>query len=135
MYKRKVQYYETDKMGFVHHSNYIRWFEEARSDFFDKAGAPYCETEKRGIFSPVVSVNCEYKKPAVYGEEFIVDAVLEEFGNVKFCFSYTVTNENGELKAIGKSEHCFLHKEGKVISLKKEWPAMFEHLKKYTENV
>ena len=40
-YTHKVQYYETDQMGIVHHSNYIRWFEEARSDVLEKAGMGY----------------------------------------------------------------------------------------------
>ena len=39
IYKHKVQYYETDKMQVVHHSNYIRWMEEARVEFLEKIGA------------------------------------------------------------------------------------------------
>ena len=39
-YSRRVYYYETDKMGIVHHSNYIRWFEEARVDLIEQAGLP-----------------------------------------------------------------------------------------------
>ena len=62
-YKHTVQYYETDRMGFVHHSNYIRWMEEARSDFFDQIGWPYVKTEEMGIISPVVALDCKYKQP------------------------------------------------------------------------
>ena len=87
-YKHKVQYYETDKMGFVHHSNYIRWFEEARSNFFEKIGAPYAVTESMGIISPVLSVSCDYKKSCFYGEDIIIQTTLEKMGNVKFFVSY-----------------------------------------------
>lgn len=125
-YKHKVQYYETDKMGFVHHSNYIRWFEEARSDFFEKIGAPYSATEEMGIISPVLSVNCEYKKSCYYGEEIIVETALQKVGNVKFFVSYRVLSEDGELRAAGTTSHCFLNGEGQVVSLKRVNPALFE---------
>ena len=52
-YIRKVQYYETDRMGIVHHSNYIRWFEEARIFYMEKMGYSYSEMEKTGIMIPV----------------------------------------------------------------------------------
>ena len=60
-YIHKVQYYETDKMGITHHSNYIRWMEEARVDFFDKVGYNYKKLEDEGIISPVIGVECNYK--------------------------------------------------------------------------
>lgn len=134
IYKHKVQYYETDKMGFVHHSNYIRWFEEARTDFFDCVGAPYAKTEERGIISPVLSVSCDFKKSSYYGETVLICTKLEKYGNVKFFMSYKVLGENGELKAEGKSEHCFLNDEGRVVSLKHVWPEMHEHLSKLAED-
>lgn len=124
----KVQYYETDKMGFVHHSNYIRWFEEARSNFFEKIGAPYSVTESMGIISPVLSVNCEYKKSCYYGEEIIIETTLEKVGNVKFFVSYRVLSEDGELRAEGTTSHCFLNSEGQVISLKRVEPELFKTL-------
>ena len=67
-YIHKVQYYETDKMGFVHHSNYIRWFEEARLDFMDKQGFSYKSFEDLGYISPVLSAECKYKKSVRFGE-------------------------------------------------------------------
>ena len=51
-YTHKVQYYETDQMGIVHHSNYIRWFEEARTDFMEQMGLGYEQMEERGIVGP-----------------------------------------------------------------------------------
>ena len=128
-YVHKVHYYETDKMGVVHHSNYIRWFEEARSDFFDSIDASYKDKEEKGFISPVISVSCKYRKPCYHGEKLFIYVTFEKYGNVKFSMSYKVVScESGELKAQGESEHCFVNTEGRVTSLKKEWPAMHERL-------
>ena len=55
MYQHKIQYYETDKMGITHHSNYIRWMEEARIDFLEQLGFGFDKLEQSGIVSPVLS--------------------------------------------------------------------------------
>ena len=57
MYQHIVQYYETDKMGVTHHSNYIRFMEEARVEFFNSIGFDYFEFEKSGMVSPVIGLN------------------------------------------------------------------------------
>ena len=61
-YQHQVQYYETDQMGIAHHSNYIRWFEEARSYILTEIGMGYEKMEEIGIISPVLSVSakCRY---------------------------------------------------------------------------
>ncbi|MGN0492470.1 MAG: acyl-CoA thioesterase [Acutalibacteraceae bacterium] len=125
-YKHTVHYYETDRMGFVHHSNYIRWFEEARDSFFEKIGAPYSVTETYGLICPVLSVGCEYKKSCYYGENILIYVTLEKVTNVRFFVSYKVMSEDGELRATGTSSHCFLNSEGQVVSLKRVRPELFE---------
>ena len=55
-----VRYYETDQMGIVHHSNYIRYFECGRSDMMEKLGLPISEVERAGVVLPVVAVECRY---------------------------------------------------------------------------
>ena len=65
-YFRRAQYHETDQMGIIHHSNYIKWMEEARIDFMKEMGFGYGEVEKRGIVSPVAEVSTTYKKPVFY---------------------------------------------------------------------
>ena len=61
IFERKINYYETDRMGVVHHSNYIRFLEEARCDWLEKAGMPFSVLEENGITIPVLGVNCTYK--------------------------------------------------------------------------
>ena len=67
-YIHKVQYYETDKMGITHHSNYIRWMEEARIDFMEQMGWGYDKMENRGIISPVMGIQCDYKKTTTFND-------------------------------------------------------------------
>ena len=56
IYRRKVNYYECDRMGITHHSNYIRYMEEARIELLEKLGYGFDRMEAEGISSPVVSV-------------------------------------------------------------------------------
>ena len=58
IYERKINYYETDKMGVVHHSNYIRWFEEARGAYMEDRNYPYENIENKGMCVPVLSAEC-----------------------------------------------------------------------------
>ncbi len=67
-FERKINYYETDKMGVVHHSNYIRFLEEARCYLLDKIELPFSLLEENGITIPVLGVNCEYKYHITFGD-------------------------------------------------------------------
>ena len=69
IYDRSINYYETDQMGIVHHSNYIRYFEEARLDMMEQVGLSYAAMEEHGLIIPVLSVACEYIKPVLFGEK------------------------------------------------------------------
>ena len=129
MYEHVVQYYETDKMGVVHHSNYIRWFEEARTELLANIGLPYDWLESEGIMSPVIAVECEYERPARFGDTVMVDVRLSEVGNVRITFDYVVRDyETGERRVAGKSRHCFTNMGGTPVSLKRERPELFKIL-------
>ena len=67
-YVRAVHYYATDMMGLTHHSNYIRYMEEARIDFMEQLGFPYRKMEQDGIVSPVTSVSCRYRRSSTFGD-------------------------------------------------------------------
>ena len=71
-YRHKTQYYETDTMKIVHHSNYVRWMEEARCDFLEQIGLGYDVMERSGILSPVLSVYCEYKSMTRFPDTVLV---------------------------------------------------------------
>ena len=128
-YIHKVHYYETDKMGVTHHSNYIRWMEEARVDFLDKICFCYDKLEKDGIISPVIGVECDYKVSTRFDDIIAIEAEVEDYNNVKLVIKYTMKNvKTGELVAIGKTKHCFLN-ENKPVILKKVFPELDKKLK------
>lgn len=127
--KHKAQYYETDQMGIVHHSNYIRWFEEARVDFLDAIGYSYKKLESEGIISPVIEINCKYKSMVHFGDEVIITPSIKEFNGVKLTISYEIKDAcTGELRSFGTSSHCFLGKDGLPVKLKKNYPDFYERL-------
>ena len=122
-YLRKVQYHETDKMGITHHSNYIRWMEEARIDWLDQIGYSYAKLEESGIVSPVIGVECQYKHPTTFHDEVRIKVAVEEFRGVRLTISYEMTNAaTGALVLTGKTMHCFTDPTGKPLILKKKHP-------------
>ena len=122
-YKHKVQYYETDPMGIVHHSNYIRWFEEARIDFTEKMGMGYHEMEAAGILSPVLSVEASYLRMVYFGDTVTIHTSIKEYNGIKLTVGYEVISDKTSMvHCRGTSKHCFINKEGKPLSLKRECP-------------
>lgn len=127
-YKHKVQYYETDKQGVTHHSNYIRIMEEARVDLMDKMGFGYERMEATGVFSPVIGVTCEYKHPTTFADVITVDLTVAELGKLKVKFDYKMTLGD-RLVCHGTSLHCFLGENGRPVVLEERFPEFYEALK------
>lgn len=125
-YKRTVQYYETDKMGITHHSNYIRWMEEARVDYLEQIGWSYAKLEQTGVVSPVVNVDVNYKKPTTFSDEITIKASIIEYSGVKVIFKYVMTNKNGDVVCEARSIHVFLGTDGKVLFVSKWCPELHE---------
>ena len=126
-YQHKVQYYETDKMGIVHHSNYIRWFEEARVDFLDQVGMPYESVEATGVISPVVSVECKYHGMTHFGDTVTIVPRITKFNGIRLVIAYEVRDiETGELRCSGTSSHCYVDEAGHPVNLKKTNEALYQ---------
>ena len=133
-YVHKVNYYETDKMGVTHHSNYIRFMEEARMNFLSEIGYPMTRLENEGITSPVVSVNCDYKHTTTYNDEIEIEVVLVKYTGVKLFLSYTMRNLNtNEIVAMASSTHCFIDENGRPIAVKKRAPEFDAVLKEFSQ--
>lgn len=131
LYTHKVHYYETDKMGITHHSNYIRWMEEARTDFLKKTGCGYDTIEAMGIISPVTAVEAKYKNTTTYADTIAIDVWVAEFKGVRLKIGYLMTKADGSVVFEGTSEHCFLDRDGKILSLKRVKPEIYNILVKY----
>jgi acyl-CoA thioester hydrolase len=127
-YIHTVQYYETDKMGITHHSNYIRWMEEARVDFLSQIGWEFAKLESMGIVSPVLGVTCDYKYPTRFSEKVSISVSVREFKGVKLFLGYEMKNEEGRLVCSGTTSHAFLNTEGKPIRMKQEFPEFYDKL-------
>ena len=134
-YEHHVQYYETDKMGVVHHSNFIRWMEEARVYLMSEIGFSYKRLEDEGIISPVIGVECDYKVMVNFDDTVLIDVSEEFYNGIKMTIKYTMTDKStGNLFAVGKSRHCFLNKEGRPVNLKKTCPELDEKFTAVAEN-
>ena len=127
-YKHKVQYYETDKMGIVHHSNYIRWMEEARVDFLEKIDWSYDQLEKVGLVSPVLSLNIDYNHPTYFSDIVSIDVEILELKMSKMRVGYKMTNEEGKVVDKCESSHGFLLSSGRPAILKRDFPGLYEAL-------
>ncbi len=120
IYERKINYYETDKMGIVHHSNYIRFLEEARCYFLEYYGFCYSNFEELGIGIPVTHVDISYKTPVTYNDTLCIDVYIKKYTGVRLVVGYDVTNkETGDIVVQGETKHCFTSTDLKPINLKK----------------
>ncbi|MCR5742326.1 MAG: acyl-CoA thioesterase [Lachnospiraceae bacterium] len=130
-YTHRVNYYETDKMGITHHSNYIRFMEEARMNYLTEIGYPMTRLESEGVMSPVVSINCDYKTPTTYSDDIEIEVNVLKYSGVRLTLSYEMKNKNtGALVANATSVHCFINDAGKPVALKNMCPELDDMLKK-----
>ncbi len=131
-YLRTPHYYETDQMKIVHHSNYIRWFEEARIHYLDSIGMRFADQEAKGIVCPVLTVDAAYKQMVRFGDTVEILTRLSMYNGLRYGFSYEIRNaETGTVCCTGSSTHCFLDPEGKILRVKREYPEMHEILTRY----
>lgn len=121
-YQHLAKYYETDQMGIIHHSNYIRWFEEARIDYMNQIGLTYKKMEDEGIISPVLEVNCQYLNMMYFDDLATIKVSVTDYTGVRFAFKYEIYNQNNKLCTTGTSRHCFMTRDGRPVSLKRAKP-------------
>lgn len=123
IYERKINYYETDKMGVVHHSNYIRYLEEARCNWLENIQLPFSTLEENGITIPVLGVNCSYKYHVTFDDIIQIHVFTKEYSGVRMTVGYNVKDKKtGKLVLIGETKHCFTNIQLKPINLKKYNP-------------
>ena len=115
----RVRYKETDGQGFVHHANYVVYFEMGRTELFRAAGGDYREMEERGYFLVVSKLECRYLLPARYDDLLrlrttvtrITAAKLEHLyelfrGDEKVCEARSTLaciDQNGRVQRIPKA--------------------------------
>ena len=129
--KIRVRYSETDKMGYVYHSNYLIYYEVGRTELIRGYGLTYDELEKSGIMLPVVSVQCNFKKPAYYDDLLTIKTIIKEKPTFRINFEYEVTNPKGELINTGTSTLVFINTKTRRPC--KPPPKFYQQIEKYFE--
>ena len=109
-----VRYHETDQMHFVHHSNYLKYFELARLEWLSNLQISYAEMERCGILMPVVNASLKYIKPLVFGDNFSVTVILKKEPKATLEFDYKILNQNNELISTGNTLLAFLSSDTKL---------------------
>ena len=123
-YRHQVKYYECDRMGVTHHSNYIRFLEEARIDWMDRLGYGFERMEAEGVVSPVVSLTCNYKHPTTFKDVIEIEIAVAEISALKISFAYTMKSA-GKVVCTATSTHCFLE-NGRPVLLQERFPQLYE---------
>ena len=130
-----VLFTEVDKMGIVHHSNYLLWFEKGRRDYMKKAGISNSKIAYQGFFLPLSEIECKFKRPAKFGDEILVITKIVSMSCVKTVFEYEVLDKaKGKLLATGKTVHIWTNRKVEPVNIEKEAPEVFRRLKRFTES-
>ena len=120
-----VRFNEADPLGIVWHGHYVRYFEDGREAFGAKYGLTYLDFFQNGLVVPIVSVDCQFKKPLRYGDSVLVETTYLDGPAAKIQFDYRLWNAaSGVLVATGSTTQVFLDKEH--LSLQLNVPAFFE---------
>lgn len=131
-YEHNAKYYETDQMGCVHHSNYIRWMEEARVDLMDQMGCGYRAMEEARRVQPRSGSELQVQKHVRFGDTVRIHAWIKEYNGIRMTIGYEMRDaSSGELRTRAESAHCFLTLDGRPVSLKRsypEWDKLFRNM-------
>ena len=112
----EVRYYETDQMGIVHHSNYVRYFECGRNASMIEVGLPMNKLEEYGIMMPVVSVGVKYKVPARFGDTLTIVSKIAQEPKVRIVVETEIYNQNDELVCSGEVILGFIHSDTRRVT-------------------
>lgn len=116
--REKVRFVETDMMGVVHHSNYLRWFEMARVEYLRSAGINLLDLMDDGILFPITKVECKYMASAYFDDWLLIDIVMISFNKAKMEFAYQIRKEDDE-KVLneGFTQNLFTNNKGQVARI------------------
>ena len=114
----RVIYADTDAMGIVYHTNYIKWFEIGRTELLRGVGIVYAKMEAQGYNLPLTEVYCNYLYPAQYDQIIVVETELEYLKRASMKFVYTIWDEDREKALVeGYTIHACTNKMGKIVRI------------------
>ena len=113
--KIRVIYADTDAMGIVYHTNYIKWFEVGRNELMRQLGLLYADLEKQGHNLPLTRVSCHYLLPARYDQVLLVETEVEYIKRASIKFNSRIWDEHKtNLLVEGYTVHACTNSEGKI---------------------
>ena len=128
-YSRRINYYETDMMSIVHHSNYIRFFEEARCDFMEQIGCDVRALEDKGVSIAVVDAYAKYIVPLKFDDKVYITTKLTKMSAAIMEFEYEIRIADTDVLAtVGKTSHCCVNRSNKPMPIKKADANLYETL-------
>ena len=134
-YVRVINYYETDQMHVVHHSNYARYLEEARLHLMDQVGLSYDKLEEMGIIIPVLELHDYYTKSITYGDVIEIVPTIIKLTPVRFTLRYEIFRSGtDELLHTAETSHAFVDKEFKPMNMKKKFPELYEIMQELVQD-
>ncbi|HEY6108117.1 MAG TPA: thioesterase family protein [Gemmatimonadales bacterium] len=102
--EHRVNYSETDQMGFVYHANYLVWLDMARTEHLRRTGVTYKEMEQEGVFLAVTEAHIRYRQPARYDDLVRIRCWVRDLASRRAIFGYAVERaETGELLATAET--------------------------------
>ncbi len=107
----QIRYDEVDKMGWVYHGNYAKFYHISRTELMRNIGLSDKDLEANGIFLPVIELNIKYIKPIYYDDQIIIKTVLQNIPSTRMVFSHEVRNKNNETINTAKSTVVFVNME------------------------
>jgi acyl-CoA thioester hydrolase len=107
----RVNYSETDQMGFVYHANYLVWMDMARTEHLRERGVSYRELEEQGIFLAVTDVRVRYRQAARYDDLIRIRCWVRDLATRRVIFGYAIERDaTHELLATGETSLIALDK-------------------------
>ncbi len=107
-----VAFYETDAMGVVHHSNYVRFLEHARVRFLAEHDQPYAEYIRQGYHVPVTRAEVQYQRPCRFGDEIEITCWLAWARSASLGFAYQLSVA-GRQVAYAATDHAVITLDGR----------------------
>ncbi|ABC77495.1 acyl-CoA thioesterase [Syntrophus aciditrophicus] len=116
--KIRVMYADTDAMGIVYHTNYIKWFEIGRSEYLREIGVVYAQMEEQGINLPLSEAYCQYLFPAVYDQIILIETEIAYVRRASLKFNYTLLDEKREKTFVeGYTIHACTNRDRKIVRI------------------
>lgn len=125
----RVLYADTDAMGIVYHTNYIKWFEIGRNEYLRQMGFPYSQLEKQNLWMPVANVECTYKAPATYDDVLEIKAWAGDLKAATITINYEIYRKStGELLVTGNTKHAITNDQLKPVRFKTYHPELYKRI-------